>query len=71
MKQTRKRHSAGFKAKVALAAIKGDRRSPSRRGAFFDDFTQSSAAPSVSPERLILTRPEGADVPTATLLIKI
>jgi hypothetical protein len=36
---------------------------------FFDDFTQSSAAPSVSPERLIVTRPEGADVPTATLLI--
>jgi transposase len=25
MKQTRKRHNAGFKAKVALAAIKGDR----------------------------------------------
>jgi transposase len=25
MKQTRKKHAAGFKAKVALAAIKGDR----------------------------------------------
>ena len=25
MKQTRKKHSAAFKAKVALAAIKGDR----------------------------------------------
>src|SRR5260370_11440816 len=25
MKQTRKKHGAGFKAKVALAAIKGDR----------------------------------------------
>src|SRR5215831_3822747 len=25
MKQTRKNHNAGFKAKVALAAIKGDR----------------------------------------------
>ena len=25
MKQTRKHHNAGFKAKVALAAIKGDR----------------------------------------------
>ncbi len=25
MKQTRKTHGAGFKAKVALAAIKGDR----------------------------------------------
>jgi len=25
MKRTRKKHSAGFKAKVVLAAIKGDR----------------------------------------------
>jgi transposase-like protein len=25
MKQTRKRHNAAFKAKVALAAVKGDR----------------------------------------------
>jgi len=25
MKQTRKKHGAGFKAKVALAAVKGDR----------------------------------------------
>jgi hypothetical protein len=31
MKQTRKKHGAAFKAKVALAAIKGDRTVPSWR----------------------------------------
>jgi hypothetical protein len=31
MKQTRKKHGAAFKAKVARAAIKGDRTSPSWR----------------------------------------
>jgi hypothetical protein len=31
MKQTRKKHNAAFKAKVALAAVKGDQRSPSWR----------------------------------------
>jgi hypothetical protein len=32
MKQTRKKHGAAFKAKVALAAIKGDRTIAERRG---------------------------------------
>jgi hypothetical protein len=31
MKQIRKKHGAAFKAKVALAAIKGDRKSSSWR----------------------------------------
>ena len=46
MKQTRKKHGAAFKAKVALAAVKGDRTVPSWRAHLGFIRTRSTAGKS-------------------------